>query len=296
MTVAICTHNRADYLPAALRSVVGEPTGQAAVEVMVVDNASTDATRAVVTAHPGVRYVAEPRLGLSHARNRALAEAEGDVVAFLDDDAVACAAWASRHADAFADPHVGATGGPIHLVWPGARPRWMPAAVEGLYAGLDLGAIDRDFASDETPFGANLAVRRRVALDLGGFNPALGRKGTSLVSNEESEFLRRLRAGHRIRYVAGAAVDHAVVPGRDRVGYLLRRAYAAGRSDVIDGSAPRRASATASLLGNAARVMTMRGGGERGVPGAVAGAAWAAEDLGRLLSGRRASARQPGSS
>jgi GT2 family glycosyltransferase len=261
----------------------------APVEVLVVDNASTDATKDVVGAHPGVRYVFEGRLGLSRARNRALEEATGGVVAFLDDDAVAVDGWAQHHATAVAEEGVAATGGPIALVWPNARPGWMPVALEGLYAGLDLGSAARDFTPSETPYGANMAVRRAAALAIGGFNPKLGRSGASLISNEETEFFVRLRADYRVRYIPGARVAHAVVPGRDRLGYVLRRAYAAGRSDVIAGSAPAKPAAARSLIGNLARVVTLRGGGEWGLRGAVAGAAWAAEDVGRLVgtSGRR---------
>ena len=284
VTVAICTHNRADHLEAALRSVKDQVVDGAPVEVIVVDNASTDATKALVAAHPGVLYAFEERLGLSHARNRALAEATGEIVAFLDDDAVAAAGWAQHHAAAFADAGVGATGGLITLVWPSSRPRWMPSALDGLFAGLDLGPAPRDFEPGQSPFGANMALRRSTALDVGAFNPALGRSGTSLISNEETEFFARLRRTHRVRYLPGAAVVHTVVPGRDRLSFVLRRAYAGGRSDVIAGSVPSKAMVARSLLGNTARMVTRRGGGERGLRGAVAGAAWAAQDLGRLLS------------
>lgn len=289
MTVAICSYNRADYLDAAIQSVKDQVVDGTRVEVLVVDNASTDATKDVVGAHPGVRYVFEGRLGLSRARNRALEEATGAIVAFLDDDAVAVDGWAQHHAAAFADEATAATGGPITLAWPTTRPRWMPVALDGLYAGLDLGSAARAFGPNETPYGANMAMRRATALAVGGFNPKLGRNGASLISNEETEFFARLRADHRVRYVPGARVAHAVVPGRDRLRYVLRRAYAAGRSDVIAGSAPAKSAVARSLIGNLARVVTLRGGGEWGLRGAVAGVAWAAEDVGRLVgtSGRR---------
>src|SRR5262249_57858235 len=94
--VVVCTHNRADSLPATLASLRGLDATPEGFEVIVVDNASTDGTPAVVAAArrewPGppdtLRLVHEPRLGLNHARNRGIAEARGAVVAFLDDDAV----------------------------------------------------------------------------------------------------------------------------------------------------------------------------------------------------------------
>ena len=89
-TVAICTHNRAQLVTRAIEPAVAQ--GQACqAEVLVVDNASTDDTPAVLArmardAAPTLRVVREPRLGLSAARNRALVEASTDIVVFLDGD------------------------------------------------------------------------------------------------------------------------------------------------------------------------------------------------------------------
>lgn len=284
-TVAICTHNRAGVLATTVRSVVRQ-----ADEVLVVDNASSDETAVVVqelvTNYPNVRYVHEPNVGLSHARNRAMAEANHGVVVFLDDDAVAGDGLVAAHVAAYADFRVGATGGRIDLAWPkGRRPRWMPRALDGMYAGLELGDNERDLGPSEGPYGANMSVRRDLGRML-GFDPALGRQGDSLISNEETHFFARLRRTHVVRYVPSAVVDHAVLPGRDELGYLLKRSFASGQSDVIasrlDGDKMRSYSVLASLLGNVTRTVTMRGAGQWGPKGFVAGLAWAAEDVGRL--------------
>lgn len=284
-TVAICTHNRARVLAATVRSVVGQ-----ADEVLVVDNASTDDCATVVAelgaVYENVRYVLEPNLGLSHARNRALAEAAGDVVVFLDDDAVAGPGLVAAHVEAYADFRVGATGGRIELDWPkGRRPWWLPQALDGMYAGLELGDQARDLGPSEGPWGANMSVRRDLGRRL-GFDPSLGRHGTSLMSNEETHFFARLRRTHVVRYVPKALVVHEVLPSRDTLGYLLKRSYAAGQSDVvasrIEGDRMRAYSVGASLMSNLARMVTARGAGTWGPKGFVAGLAWAAEDVGRL--------------
>ena len=99
LTVAICTHNRAPYLDKALASLLRQTADAASFEILVVDNASTDDTRSVVersrALRPDIRYVHEARLGLSHARNRAIAETGTPVIAFLDDDAIASHPWSS---------------------------------------------------------------------------------------------------------------------------------------------------------------------------------------------------------
>ncbi|MDP1792758.1 MAG: glycosyltransferase, partial [Acidimicrobiales bacterium] len=221
-TVAICTHNRAGVLPTVVRSVVHQ-----ADEVLVVDNASTDdtavAVQELITNYPNVRYVEEPNVGLSHARNRSLAEAAHEVVVFVDDDAVAEDGLVEAHMAAYQDFRVGATGGRINLAWPkGRRPRWLPHALDGMYAGLELGDDERDLGPSEGPYGANMSVRRDLGRKL-GFDPSLGRQGTSLISNEETHFFARLRRTHVVRYVPKAIVSHGVLPGRDELGYLLQR-------------------------------------------------------------------------
>ncbi len=286
-TVAICTHNRAAALPSAVRSVVHQ-----ADEVLVVDNASTDdtavAVRELITNYPNVRYIQEPMLGLSHARNRALAEAQHEVVVFIDDDAIASDGLVEAHLAAYDDFRVGAVGGRIDLAWPkGRRPWWLPHALDGHYAGLELGDTERDLGPSEGPYGANMSVRRDLGRQL-GFDPSLGRQGTNLLSNEEAHFFARLRRAHVVRYAPKAVVSHAVLPGRDELGYLVRRSYAAGQSDVIasrlEGDRMRLYSVLASLVGNATRTVTTRGAGQWGPRGFVAGLAWSAEDLGRLRS------------
>ena len=141
--MAICTHNRAGVLPTVVRSVVHQ-----ADEVLVVDNASTDdtavAVQELITNYPNVRYVTEPTVGLSHARNRALAEAEHEIVVFVDDDAVAEDGFVAAHVAAYEDFRVGATGGRIDLAWPkGRRPRWLAAlaAANGLPQSASRSAL-----------------------------------------------------------------------------------------------------------------------------------------------------------
>src|SRR6266700_2101384 len=91
LSLAICTYNRAALLQRALRSVAQQTIGRSDVELIVIDNGSTDETAKVVAAHQkengSLRYFVEPKPGIAHARNRALAEASGEYLAFLDDDA-----------------------------------------------------------------------------------------------------------------------------------------------------------------------------------------------------------------
>ena len=250
VSVVVCTLNRAASLQRALDSLCVQTAPSDRFEVLVVDNGSTDETPKVVAELaarcPSVRGVHEPRTGLSHARNRGIEEARGEVVAFLDDDATADPGWVESLAGAFADPRVGAAGGKVVLEFPDRRPAWLPPRLEGFYSGLDLGDEPMTFPDRLGPYGANMAVRRSTLATTGGFSPALGRRGRNLISNEEVELFERVRrSGALIRYEPAAWVRHHIEPERVSRRYLLRRAYAQGRSRAIaqDQHDPARGSA-----------------------------------------------------
>ena len=121
VTVAVCTRDRAADLSRCLEAL--DALAPAADEIIVVDTGSRDpAVRAVVAAHPRARYVIEPEAGLDRARNRAIAEASSDIVAFTDDDVVVDVAWVGALRRAFADdPAVQAVTGlvmPLELETP----------------------------------------------------------------------------------------------------------------------------------------------------------------------------------
>lgn len=231
----VCTLNRADSLRRTLASLVALRPPPAGFEVVVVDNGSRDHTAAVVhevaADHPLVRYVHEPELGLSVARNRGVAESRGRIVAFLDDDAEAGPAWLLALVDAFDDASVGGVGGRIALVFATGRPPWLPDRLVGYYSGLELGDERRPFVLPECPYGTNMALRRDVFDAVGGFATDLGRRGGSLLSNEEVDLFYRVRdTGAAIVYEPAALVHHHVEPARAQRGYFLRRAFAQGRS------------------------------------------------------------------
>ena len=238
VSVVVCTLNRSTLLGRALESLSRQTLGQEQYEVLVVDNGSRDRTREVVRhwteGFRSLRYVHEPRLGLSRARNRGLHEAAGEVVAFLDDDAEADAGWLAAIEAAWDVPGgIGGVGGKVELRWASARPTWVPRSLEGYFSGFDLGAEARFVTSRPYPFGTNMAVRRDLALAIGGFSPWFGRKGPSLGSHEETELFHRLRRlDVQIYYEPRAIVYHWVLPERASRLWLLRRVFAEGRSRV----------------------------------------------------------------
>jgi len=238
VSIAICTYNNARKLEAVLESLRGlicPPVLE--YEVLVVDNNSRDETKAVVERCQAIwgqrlRYIFEGTQGLSHARNRALKEAAGDVVSYLDDDVKVDPGWLSAIAAAFAECPAAVVGGKSYLIYPFERPAWLPEEYEFLLSKLDYGdqvivGVDKDL------FGLNFSVWKEWALRAGGFDGALGRRGHSLGSGEESDLLQRIRAcGGIAVYEPRAIVGHMVSPERMTIRWFLKRLYAAGNDGV----------------------------------------------------------------
>lgn len=240
VTVAICTWNRADLLRDTLWAMSRlEVPPEVDWEVVVVDNGCTDHTGDVLSELAGalpLRSVAEPRAGLSHARNRAVAEASGTHVVWTDDDVLVGPRWLAAYARAFdAHPEVAFFGGPIEPHFAAAPPDWLRevwAEVETLFAVRAAPAAGTAIRLDHLPFGANYAVRldvqRRVPYDTG-----LGRSRGNLRGLEELECMTSiLEAGGSGRWVPEASVRHVLTADRLTARYVCRAVAAQAALEV----------------------------------------------------------------
>lgn len=231
VTVVICTWNRSTLLRRTLAALEKlEVPVSLHWDLLVVDNASTDDTASVVESFVGrlpVRRVVESRQGLSHARNRALSEASGELLLWTDDDVLVAEEWISAHvAAAERFPDAPFFGGTVDPWFERSPPRWIARNLDqlrGAYAIRQLGDDVRPLRPGEMPFGANMAMRRSAIRGM-RFDTALGRSGEELLSGEETEFLRRLQAdsGRSGVWVADARVRHFIPAERLSASYLRR--------------------------------------------------------------------------
>ena len=237
-SVVICTHNRAQVVGAAVAHALEEARA-ADSEVLVVDNASTDATPEVLAragTDAALRVVQEPELGLSAARNRGLAEARGAVVAYLDDDALPRPGWLAALLAPYADARVACVGGRIVLRFPGPPPAWLAPSLHGSFSEFDLGASPRRlrYREDDYPYGANISFRAETARAAGGFSTLVGPLGRHQLVFDETDLCFRLdQAGWEIRYAPDAVVDHLVLPERLTPEWLLQRHRTGGESEAV---------------------------------------------------------------
>jgi glycosyltransferase involved in cell wall biosynthesis len=232
-SVLICTYNRANLLADTLDSLARNRTHALRWDVIVVDNNSSDETRQVVTSRIGgfpvpLRYLFEPRQGKSIALNTGLAATEASIIVFTDDDVRVESDWVEASCRPMLDDRtIDYTGGPVMPMWEQPCPAWLDQRrphLWGTLAILDYGQAPFIFEDRQrVPLGANMAVRRALIDRIGGFDPALGRRGGSLLGQEQAEFFCRSRdAGARGLYVPAMALHHHVPASRLTRSYFRR--------------------------------------------------------------------------
>ena len=248
ISAIICTYKRAAYLRTALSSLCEQTLSRANYEIIVVDNAGEVQVQEIVDQFRSeglnLRYLVEPRVGLSRARNRGLAEARGEFVAYLDDDARADSRWLEALVDSFQKTDAAAIGGRVWLDWDDDKPVWVPDEQLSLFTFVDHGDESHALRDGEYLVGANIAFQREALMAAGGFDAGLGRQGRVLLSGEEAKVLRVLKDRGEIAYYEPAAVVwHSVHPSRKRPSWLLRRMFWDGASQplVVDERRSRRA-------------------------------------------------------
>ncbi len=237
ISALVCTHNRAPYLRKALRSLVDQTLPADQYEIIVVDNASTDETARLVRDEfgsvPNLRYVHEPRLGVSHARNTAWQRAAAPTVAYLDDDALAAEDWLERILAAFAelDETPGCLGGKVDPIWEVPKPAWLPDYLLVFLTVLDVADEPTEMPRGTYLYGTNSAFPRERLQEIGGYKADLGPIGRWHRSGEDTFVQKQLRAaGYRLHYDPRIAVRHHVQAARVTKRWLLRRMYWEGLS------------------------------------------------------------------
>lgn len=240
VVVIICTYNRCESLAKTLGSIAeSEVTGVMNWEVLVVDNNSTDETRAIVDTMrdraPGrFKYLFEPRPGKSYALNSGIRAANCTILAFLDDDVTVEPGWLEALTLPLLNGQWSGSGGRTLPTKVFSPPRWLPQDMGGiLFAHFDLG--DEPGQLNLPPYGTNMAIRREMFERYGGFRTDLGPSPNREIPrpNEDTEFGRRLMAaGEHLCYVPSAIVYHPVPEERVNKDYFLKFWYDYGRAAV----------------------------------------------------------------
>jgi len=277
VSIGILTYKRPDGLQRCLQSVQVRlrqslPDPWSLNEILVIDNDPEGSARAVVPADPAttgddtsrpcpIRYVPEPAPGIAAARNRALAEADGDVLVFIDDDEVAEQGWPHELLKLMDDSGAAMVGGPVRSHFDVSPPAWI----------LEGGFFDRD----DPPHGSRQSWLRsgNLAIDLHQIRAAGIRFDRRFPQGEDSAFSRLAQArGLDLRWSARGAITEFVRSDRFEVGWRLRREYSGHRAwtrsslDLAGGRLARLATRLRTIAVAAARIGTGLGHLARSLP------------------------------
>jgi glycosyltransferase involved in cell wall biosynthesis len=237
-TVAICTYNRPNMLRGVLDALEHQEEVDAVIwEILVVDNDPASSARTTCdsyasTSRCNMRYIHEQKAGLSHARNRAISESLGAIIAFLDDDVLLPRRWLLEMLRTFQQTDADCVGGRVLVEWEG-HPDDVVKNCEKELVAYDKGERDILLVRRDVPIGANLAFKANVLDSQRLFVVGLGRTRTNLMGCEEIELLLRLRKqNRRIWYSAASVVMHRTGGERLTGQYYLRREYWNGVSQA----------------------------------------------------------------
>jgi glycosyltransferase involved in cell wall biosynthesis len=209
-------------------------------EIIIVDNCSNDSTREVAEKFSNfnnIKYLYEPTLGLSYARDTGWRNARGKYIAYLDDDAIACPVWLDKIVEVFETitPKPGCVGGKTEPIWEATRPIWLSDELATGLTIIDWSDMPHFLfdLSQKWLVGANIAFPADVLERVGGFASGLDRMGKNLLSGGDV-FLENqiLKAGYSCFYHPEIVVSHHIPRSRLEKRWFIRRYYWQGISDA----------------------------------------------------------------
>lgn len=239
-TVALCTHNHADRLVRTLADLAHLRPPKHPWEFLVVDNGCRDGTpdllaRQIWPDGWQVRVVREDKLGLSNARNRAIADARGEYLIFMDDDETVDPDWVCAFERLIDAQQPDAFGGRQVVLFEDARPPWLRDELLGFLGELNRSDHIAPLTDPHTPFyGGNFGFRRAVCDRIGGFDSMLGRKGGDNTGGEEVDFYRRLLdTDFKVWWTPEAVIHHRIQATKLARSYFYDLHYRMGRMEAI---------------------------------------------------------------
>lgn len=234
ISVIVCTHNRAKILDRVLNEFTSQTLDFSLYEVLIVDNASTDNTREISLKYlekfTNFKYVYEPELGLSTARNRGIKEAKGEIVAFIDDDAIPTKCWIEEHFKIYEKfPDVVAVAGKILLKLPDTIPFNKYEPFKSYFGFFDYSDKICELKWPESPRGGNFSVKKTIGDEVKWFCENL------FLYNDERFFFYKIMVekNYKVIYNPDAIVYHIVPEERLNMRFIIKRYFYQGVSDRI---------------------------------------------------------------
>ncbi len=190
----------------------------------------------LIREHEVKLFLNDRNLGLLESRNRGAKLASGDIVAFIDDDAIADKRWIEELVKVYEEYDALAVGGRMEPLWLAKKPKWFPEEFYWLIGVNYIGGFPDEITEVRNTFGSNLSFRRDIFLELGGFNVRVGGiKGKRMLQGGETELCERMRRRYRkgVMYNPNAIVYHKIFEKRTKISFLIQRAFWQGYSKAV---------------------------------------------------------------
>lgn len=235
-SIIICSYNRFELLTETIDSVLSVLKNRVDSEILIIDNKSTDLTPSIegkYCTNSTVKYFLETKQGLSHARNRGIKEALGEILVYLDDDIELVENYFNICDEIFLDDSISISGGKV-LPFKTKIPDWLPYKYYFLVSIYDMGNYSK---SVKYLMGGNFAIRRNAALNIGYYNVSLGRNGKVLAGGEEIDYQNRANViGYKMFYHPEQNILHKINEKLNK-NYVLTYSKELGKSErIIDES------------------------------------------------------------
>ena len=241
ISAVISTYNRERFLPGLFDSIKKQSLDNSEFEIIIVDNNSPGNTKELTedlkNSSPfNVSYFLELQQGLSYARNRGIKEAKGNVIVFVDDDAILEETYFEKLDYYFkTEKETMAIGSKIFLKYESPKPPlWENKYLNSLHAYFNLGNKKKYFSKSKYPIGTNMSFRKEVFEKIGDFNVSLGRVKSGLGGGEEKDIFMRMYANKmKVLYVPDAIVHHRIPEERTKSDFIRKQALGIGDSERI---------------------------------------------------------------
>jgi glucosyl-dolichyl phosphate glucuronosyltransferase len=238
--VVVCTHSLENYsnLIETLASIFSQTLHPG--EIIVVVDGNKGLYEKISADYCNQKMIEtillEKNRGISEARNAGILKAKGDILAFIDDDAVADKDWLKELASVYQEHQAMAAGGKILPCWTnGTNPNYLPEELYWLVGVTNIGFAEEKIVEVRNTFGPNMSFKKEVFQKAGLFNHGFGFSGSGLVQAEEPEMSLRMKKhfGKGVIYNPGAIVYHKISPSKLRIGVLVKRAFFQGYSKAL---------------------------------------------------------------
>lgn len=234
LSIIVCTYNRSDFIGDCLNSIIEQVGSKGDIEVLVVDNASTDSTEDIVKSFGdnGVSYFYEENQGLSYARNRGYSEASGEWVAYVDDDAILRPGWLDSVLFSISYYGFDIFGGPYYSWYRDGKKSWFPDIYGSNTKWLNY-SVPQTIEKEVS--GGNAVYKKELLDKSPGFPVDVGMAGSKMAYGEETYLIRWMRKELNVKvgFVPSMAIDHYVPLHKQELSWYVKRAYSEGRDFSI---------------------------------------------------------------